>query len=166
MSDDLRRRLARAAGDGDLEAARQLVRVLEREDLARDWPLQPETLVRDLTDEDFGALKKWGRKVRVLNVLHRARPMARLEHDMTLRFVSSISAQELANVHDCGPTILASIDAVLARAGLTLKDDPTRRVTRYLENTVKNLSSSPANRSEPMASPPAANPSDEASRAP
>lgn len=50
MSDQDRRALARSAGEGDLPAARKLVKLLERE---QNLALGPETLLRDLPNEKF-----------------------------------------------------------------------------------------------------------------
>jgi hypothetical protein len=157
MSDELRRSLARAAGDGDIDAARKLLTLLQRESLARDWPLSPDQIAWHLTDEDFGGRKGSGRRVRVLNVIQRALPVADLR-TLSLKTIASVHIDRFVQARDCGQTTLAALDAVLARAGLRIEGDPTL-------NVFADTPPSPTTRSvAPSASPPASSSSSEGTR--
>ena len=132
--------LGRLAAHGDADAARTLLSDLQRDGLARDYPLARETQLGKLEDSDFGAK---GRRCKVLSALGRAyargiagdRPALRTipgvyePRYLTLAQLATYSALELASVPGLGETLLATLDSILARAGLHFEpsDPPATR---------------------------------------
>ena len=114
MSDDLRRELARRAGQGDLEAARRLVRLLEREQNAAVLPAN--TKLADLHAEAWEDLRN--RRGAALSVI--ARALGRDRGEVTLRDVASLSEDDLSRIRTCGRITLRAIKLVLDKGGLTL----------------------------------------------
>jgi hypothetical protein len=121
MGDEDRRELARQAGDGDLEAARRLVRILERE---RGGFFVPGTRLGDVPVEAWQ--DRWNVRTRAIRAIRTALEKVResdvVVEDVTLQQVASLTSDDLLATQGCGRTTLAAVEFILTKAGLTLRE--------------------------------------------
>jgi hypothetical protein len=121
--------LSRLAAMGNDYAARELLLDIEGRNLARDFPLDPSTLLVDLHEDDFGG--QYQRVMRALRGTIRPEPNHAIEIDvraLTLRGLATLRAGDLATLPGVGEKSLAALSSLLARAGLDFKPevDPER----------------------------------------